>query len=70
MSEEYSIGFQEGYQSGWNSALEAAPPQRQPLTHEQRLELLTAFEEWKHDWNAVSILIDIVEAAHGIGDKA
>jgi hypothetical protein len=50
--------------------LYASPPQRQPLTHEQRLELLTAFEEWKHDWNAVSILIDIVEAAHGIGDKA
>jgi hypothetical protein len=82
MSEEYSIGFQEGYQSGWNSALEAAPPQRQPLTdeepvgfmvmerqpltHDQRLDLLTAFEEWKHDWNAESILIDMVEAAHNI----
>jgi ribosomal protein L37AE/L43A len=49
--------------------LYTSPPQRQPLTHEQRLDLLTAFEEWKHDWNAESILIDMVEAAHGIGDK-
>jgi hypothetical protein len=49
--------------------LYTSPPQRQPLTNEQRLDLLTAFEEWKHDWNAESILIDMVEAAHDIGEK-
>ena len=49
--------------------LYASPPQRQPLTHEQRLDLLTAFEPDKSRWNAESILIDMVEAAHGIGDK-
>ena len=54
---------------GTTVPLFTAPPQRQPLTHEQRLDLLTAFEEHKHEWNAESILIDMVEAAHGIGDK-
>ena len=49
--------------------LYASPPQRQPLTHEQRLDLLTAFEPSKSSWNAESILIDMVEAKHGIGDK-
>jgi hypothetical protein len=40
--------------------------QRKPLTHEQRLDLHTAFEPHKSKWNAQSILIDMVEAAHGI----
>jgi hypothetical protein len=43
-----------------------SPPQRQPLTHEQRLDLLTAFKPSKSRWNAESILIDMVEAAHNI----
>ena len=34
----------------------------QPLTHEQRFDLLTAFEEHKHEWHAHAILIDMVEA--------
>lgn len=40
--------------------------ERKPLTHEQRLDLHTAFEPHKSNWNAQSILIDMVEAAHGI----
>jgi hypothetical protein len=43
--------------------------ERQPLTHEQRLDLLTKFEPSKSSWNAESILIDMVEAAHNIGEK-
>lgn len=46
-----------------------SPPKRQPLTHEQRLDLLIEFEPSKSNWNAESILIDMVEAKHGIGDK-
>lgn len=49
--------------------LYAAPPQRQPLTHEQRFDLLAAFEEHKHEWHASAILIDMVEAAHNIKEK-
>lgn len=41
-------------------------PQRKPLTHEQRVDLLAKFEAHKHEWHAPAILIDMVEAAHGI----
>lgn len=69
MSEEYSIGFQEGYQSGWNSALEAAPPQRQPLTDEQ-IKRLHSYIEFGVTGVAFGIaLARAVETAHGIGDK-
>ncbi len=40
--------------------------QRKPLTHEQRVDLLAKFEAHKHEWHAPEILIDMVEAAHGI----
>lgn len=45
------------------------PAQRKPLTHEQRFDLLTKFEPHKNKWEAPAILIDMVEAAHGIGEK-
>lgn len=32
------------------------------LTHEERFDLLAAFEEHKHEWHAHAILIDMVEA--------
>ena len=44
-------------------------PQRKPLTHDQRVDLLAKFEAHKHEWHAPAILIDMVEAAHGIGEK-
>ena len=40
--------------------------QRKPLTHAQRFDLLTAFEQHKNKWEAPAILIDMVEAAHNI----
>jgi len=46
--------------------LYTSPPQRKPLTHEQRFDVLTKFEPHKHEWHAPAILIDLVEAAHGI----
>lgn len=46
--------------------LYTSPPARKPLTHEQRVDLLTKFEPHKHEWHAPAILIDMVEAAHGI----
>ena len=42
----------------------------EPLTHEQRFDLLTRFEDYKHEWHAHAILIDMVEAAHGIKGDA
>ena len=44
-------------------------PQRKPLTHEQRVDLLAKFEAHKHEWHAPAILIDMVEAAHGIKEN-
>ena len=46
--------------------LYTTPPQRNPLTHEQRFDLLTKFEPHKNKWEAPAILIDMVEAAHNI----
>ena len=67
----------EAMQYGWDEAIERiaerlpeafyiTPPQRKPLTHEQRFDLLTKFEPYKNKWGALAILIDMVEAAHGI----
>jgi hypothetical protein len=53
-----------------NIPLYTTPPQRKPLTHEQRFDLLTKFEPHKNKWEAPAILIDMVEAAHGIKEKA
>lgn len=50
--------------------LTSPPPQRKPLTHEQRVDLLAKFEAHKHEWHAPAILIDMVEAAHGIKGDA
>ena len=56
------------FQAGWRSAEKYTKPQpsQKPLTHEQRFDLLTAFEPHKNKWEAPAILIDMVEAAHGI----
>ena len=51
------------------AALIEQPPQRKPLTHEQRLEVLTRFKKYDMQWHGPAILIDLVEAAHGIGEK-
>jgi hypothetical protein len=45
------------------------PAQRKPLTREQRVDLLAKFEAHKYEWHASSILIDMVEAAHGIKEN-
>jgi len=29
MTEEYSIGYDEGYQAGWNAAIDSVPPAAQ-----------------------------------------
>lgn len=41
MSEEYSIGYDAGFQDGWNKAMDEIPPQRQwvGLTEEEILSV-------------------------------
>lgn len=50
-TEEYSIGYKEGYQEGWNAAIENAPPKRewQSLTDEQIR--LMAHNDDEGDWS-------------------
>ena len=55
-----------GYRGDGLTPLYTTQPQRKPLTHEQRFDLLTKFEPHKNKWEAPAILIDMVEAAHGI----
>ena len=54
------------YSNVVGTPLYTTPPQRKPLTHEQRFDLLTKFEPYKNKWGAPAILIDMVEAAHDI----
>lgn len=49
------------FKLGWDKS-----SAREPLTHEQRFDLLTKFEPHKNKWEAPAILIDMVEAVHGI----
>ena len=63
--------------SDWNDSLKERLSYREaypdnfvkhldPLTHEQRLDVLTKFEKHKMKWDDSAVLIDLVEAAHGI----
>ena len=63
----YDFEFTPDHQ--WKPLYTTPPAQRKPLTHEQRVDLLANFEAHKHEWHAPAILIDMVEAAHGIKEK-
>jgi hypothetical protein len=41
-TEQYSIGYEEGYQDGWNAAVGDAPPKREwvELTDEEIMEMM------------------------------
>lgn len=67
-TEQYSIGYEEGYQAGWNEAMEAALPHRKPLTDEEIDKL-----PWEpHEGNPMTFAEGLryfaraIEAAHGI----
>ena len=34
-TEQYSIGYEEGFQNGWNAAVDSLPAQRKPLTNDE-----------------------------------
>ena len=35
-TEQYSTGYEEGFQNGWNAAVDSLPAQRKPLTDEDK----------------------------------
>lgn len=63
-------GEMTGYQSKKAAAedkLNTTPPQRKPLTDEQRREIA---HRWRDGNGTASEIIDMVEAAHGIKGEA
>ena len=49
-TEEYCVGYDEGYQAGWNAALEPAPPSKQePVAWEKSYDIVCALLRQAHD---------------------
>ena len=63
--EVYTSKQVDGYFQHDHIPLYTTPPQRKPLTKEQRYNIL---REWNRQWTTDQgdLLIDLVEAAHGI----
>ena len=81
-TEQYSIGYEEGFQNGWNAAVDSLPAQRKPLTDEQKRELIKKSKLWdmqvhigwysapaKSFVEKAMLLIADIEAAHGIKEN-
>ena len=66
-TEQHSIGYEEGYQAGWNDAMESLPAQRKPLTDEQIGDLKGGYQSGRI--GSFVELIRAIEAAHGIKEK-
>ena len=67
-TEEYSIGYEEGHQAGWNAAMDSLPAQRTwvGLTDEQIDDLSRTMVKGSKSANW---LCRAIEAAHGIKEK-
>lgn len=61
-TEQYSIGYEEGHQAGWNAAMESLLPQRQRLTDAEINEI----ELPPSGTATVRDMVRLIEVAHGI----
>ena len=67
-TEQYSIGYEEGFQNGWNAAVDSLPAQRKPLTDEQLSAIGSKI--FPSTWNIRHVeLVRAIEAAHGIKEN-
>ena len=67
-TEEYSVGYEAGYQEGWNKAIDSlAQPERQPLTDEQQEEMYQMTDNIADCRTCYFQGIADAEAAHNIG---
>ena len=65
-TEQYSIGYEEGHQAGWNAAMESLPAQRKPLTDEEIIKCWGQVSGTRYGYVAFARAI---EAAHGIKEN-
>jgi len=61
-TEQYSIGYEEGFQNGWNAAVDSLPAQRKPLTDDE----ITSLWEKRPYFNDFARAI---EAKHNIKEN-
>ena len=75
-TEQYSIGYEEGFQNGWNAAVDSLSEQRKPLTPEW---IWTWLMDWckrngssPANYNSLFKMVAdarAIEAAHGIKEN-
>jgi hypothetical protein len=66
-TEQYSIGYEEGYQTGWNDAMESLPAQRNPLPPEWYAQWIR--NNYQNYWNIATLCDEMTKAAHGSKEK-
>lgn len=59
-TEEYCVGYDEGYQAGWNAAIDFTPPSKPDREPVSKIEWFPApiKTQWGHDMVCASIEID------------
>ena len=67
-TEEYSIGYEEGHQAGWNAAMDSLPAQRKPLTFSKLCDIEYEITHRDGDFSILKFA-RAIEAAHGIKEK-
>lgn len=68
-TEQYSIGYDEGYQAGWNAAMDAKPAQQEPVAYITPLMEQQMFDDWcpyKGNPDPRVVWAGAVEAVNGL----
>lgn len=70
-TEQYSIGYEEGFQNGWNAAVDSLPAQRKPLTDEDCTRIYNEANgiTTKNPPITTERIFKAMRAAHGIKEN-
>lgn len=68
-TEQYSIGYEEGFQNGWNAAVDSLPAQRKPLTDGRISWLWSDAHNDTTDRMPFQVFARAIEAHHNIKEK-
>ena len=67
MNEEWTVGYDEGYQAGWNAAMDAKPARGWVGLTDEEIEEINVSLTGRRDLSRM--FARAIEAAHGIGEK-